>query len=340
MKKISSAVLAVILCLCMSFGAFAADVQISTVVPNVHEITITYNEGGYILYQNAPLESGSSVTAYRFDDVVLSVICKSDSHLKLVTVNGEDVTADVLHGKLTLADISTDMDVVFTFEKCDEVPPVGPDDPDYDPENPDKPGDHCDHIAMHGGIYKDGEPFIGAKLEIDFGEVEVLPDGTYSYKVDEMKDGYHTVTIKNPDGTPAGKTYFAVDVDENATEITVELLPDGTQLITVPKETKEIFLDFEVHGNGGLPNGETPGIDPDDPDGKPDDDWTEIKIGEDPTPPPVEPDKPIKNPIFPNTDAFIRENPLLVAILLSFSFFIFLFLFIRKRKKDEEEETA
>lgn len=356
MKKISSAVLAVILCICLSLGAFAADVQISTVVPNIHEITITYNEGGYILYQNAPLASGSSVTVERFDDVVLSVICKADSHLKTATINGEDVTDDILHGKLSITDVSTDMDVVFTFEKCDDVPPLGPDDPDYDPENPDKPGDDCDCIGMYGGIYKDGKPFYDARLEIDFGEIEVTPDGKYSYKVDEIKNGFHTVTIKNPDGTPAGKTYFSVEIDENATEPSVVMLPDGTQVITVPEGTKEIFLDFEVHGNGGLPDGGIPGIDPDDPDKKPDDDWTEIKIGEDPkpTPPdkpdkpdkpdepstPDKPDKPIKNPIFPNTDAFIRENPLLVGILLSFSFFLFLFVIIRRRKKDEEEETA
>lgn len=344
MKKISSAVLAVILCICLSLGAFAEDVQISTVVPNIHEITITYNEGGYILYQNTTLASESTITVERFDDVVLSVICKADSHLKTVTINGEDVTDDVLHGKLSITDVSTDMDVVFTFEKCDDVPPLGPDDPDYDPENPDKPGDDCDCIGMYGGIYKDGKPFNDARLEIDFGEIEVTPDGKYSYKVDEIKNGFHTVTIKNPDGTPAGKTYFSVEVDENATEPSVALLPDGTQVITVPTGTKEIFLDFEVHGNGGLPDGGIPGIDPDDPDKKPDDDWTEIKIGEEPkpTPPdkPDKPDKPIKNPIFPNTDAFIRENPLLVGLLLSFSFFLFLFVIVRRRRKDEEEETA
>ncbi len=346
MKKISSAVLAVLLCICLSLGAFAADVQVSTVVPNIHEITITYNEGGYILYQNNTLASESTITVERFDDVVLSVICKADSHLKAVTVNGEDVTDDVLHGKLTLADVSTDMDVVFTFEKCDDVPPVGPDDPDYDPSNPDKPGDHCDHIAMHGGIYKDGKPFTDAKLEIDFGEIEVTPDGKYSYKVDEIKDGFHTVTIKNPDGTPAGKTYFAIEIDENAKESSVTILSDGTQLITVPKGTKEIFLNFEVHGNGGLPDGVTPGVDPNDPDKKPNGDWTEITLGKETEPSPEnpskpeKPDKPIKNPIFPNTDAFIRENPLLVGILLSFSFFLFLFVIIRRRKKDEEEETA
>lgn len=360
MKKISSAVLAVLLCIALSLGAFAADVQLTTVVPSIHEITITYNEGGYILYQDAILASGSSVTVERFDDVVLSIICKPDSHLKTATINGEDVTDSILHGKLSITDISTNMDVVFTFEKCDEVPPHGPDHPDYDPENPDKPGDDCDRIAMHGGIYKDDEPFSDARLEIDFGEVEVTPDGKYCYKVDEIKGGYHVVTIKNPDGTLAGKTYFSVEVSETATEPTVERLPDGSQVVTVPEGTTEIFLDFVVHGNGGVNPDGTPVVNP---DGTPpsDDDWTELRIGKDPEPTPPEPDdnkpeqpskpdtpskpdkpdKPIKNPIFPNTDAFIRENPIVVGILISISFFfLLLFVIVRRRRDEKEEEPA
>lgn len=321
MKKISSAVLAVLLCFCLSFGAFAADAQLSTVVPSTHEITITYNEGGYILYQDTILASESSVTVERFDDVILSIICKPDSHLKSVTVNGEDVTDDVLHGRLSLLNVYTDMDVVFTFEKCGDVPPVDPDDPKYDPENPDKPGDDCDHVAMRGGVYKEDEPFPGATLEIDFGEIEATADDEGKYKIDEIKDGFHTVTINNPDGTPAGVADFVVEVSETATEV---------------------ILDFIVHGDGGLDT---------DGDGKPDG-WTEITVGKDdpePQPKPEEPSKPddkkpdnpiLDNPIISQTGALIRENPLEASILFAFGFFLLLFVIVRRRRNDEEEETA
>ena len=342
MKKISSAVLAVLLCFCLSFGAFAADAQLSTVVPSTHEITITYNEGGYILYQDTILASESSVTVERFDDVILSIICKPDSHLKSVTVNGEDVTDDVLHGRLSLLNVYTDMDVVFTFEKCGDVPPVDPDDPKYDPENPDKPGDDCDHVAMRGGVYKEDEPFPGATLEIDFGEIEATADDEGKYKIDEIKDGFHTVTINNPDGTPAGVADFVVEVSETATEVTVEMLPDGTQVITVPEGTTEVILDFIVHGDGGLDT---------DGDGKPDG-WTEITVGKDdpePQPKPEEPSEPddkkpdnpiLDNPIISQTGALIRENPLEASILFAFGFFLLLFVIVRRRRNDEEEETA
>ena len=311
MKKISSTVLAVFLCICLSFGAFAEDTQLTTVVPSTHEITITYNEGGYILYQ----------------DTILA------SHLKWVTVNGVDVTDEVLHGQLSLLDIHTDMDVVFTFEKCEDVPPVDPDDPNYDPENPDKPGDDCEHIAMRGGVFKDDDPFPGAKLEIDFGEIETTADDEGDYRVDDIKDGYHTVTIYNPDGTPAGVTSFVLEVSDEVTEITVEVLPDGTQLITVPEGTTEVHLDFVVHGDGGIDK---------DGDGKPDvnmpDDWTEIRIGKDPEP---VPDHPIfDNPVISKTGALIREYPLAAGAVFAFTFFLLLFVIVRRRRDDEEEETA
>lgn len=326
MKKISSAVLAVLLCICLSFGVFAEDTQLTTVVPSTHEITITYNEGGYILYQDTILASESSVTVERFDDVILSIVEKPDSHLKSVTVNGVDVTDEVLHGQLSLLDIHTDMDVVVTFEKCADVPPV-------DPENPDKPGDDCDRIAMRGGVFKDDDPFPGAKLEIDFGEIETTADDEGNYRVDEIKDGLHTVTIYNPDGTPAGVTTFVLEVSDEVTEVTVEVLPDGTQLITVPEGTTEVHLDFVVHGDGGIDK---------DGDGKPDvnmpDDWTEIRIGKDPEP---VPDHPIfDNPVISKTGALIREYPLAAGAVFAFAFFLLLFVIIRRRRDEEEEETA
>ena len=225
------------------------------------------------------------------------------------------------------------MDVVFTFEKCEDVPPVDPDDPKYDPENPDKPGDDCDHIAMRGGVFKDDDPFPGAKLEIDFGETETTADDEGNYRVDEIKDGYHTVTICNPDGTPAGVTSFVLEVSDEVTEITVEVLPDGTQLITVPEGTTEVHLDFVVHGDGGIDK---------DGDGKPDvnmpDDWTEIRIGKDPEP---VPDHPIfDNPVISKTGALIREYPLAAGAVFAFTFFLLLFVIVRRRRDDEEEETA
>ena len=120
------------------------------------------------------------------------------------------------------------------------------------------------------------------------------------------------------------------------------MLPDGTQVITVPEGTTEVILDFIVHGDGGLDT---------DGDGKPDG-WTEITVGKDdpePQPKPEEPSKPddkkpdnpiLDNPIISQTGALIRENPLEASILFAFGFFLLLFVIVRRRRNDEEEETA
>ena len=52
MKKACSAVLCVLLCFALQIGVFAEGMELKTVVPEQHEITITYNEGGYVLYED------------------------------------------------------------------------------------------------------------------------------------------------------------------------------------------------------------------------------------------------------------------------------------------------
>ncbi len=319
-RKAFSAVLAVLLCFCLQCSAFAADTALTTVVPGSHQITVSYNDGGYVLYDGEVLPPESTLTVERFDDVLLPIICKPDSHVKSVTVNGVDVTEDLLYGRLVLEKVSDDLDVVITFEKCEDVPPLDPDDPNYDPENPDKPGDECNHIALSGGVYRDDDPFPGAHLEIDFGEITADADDEGKYAVEEIKDGYHTVTITDADGKPAGSADFAVVVSEAAKEVTVEKLPDGTQIVTVPADTQDILLDFIVHSDGTV----------------------EIVPGKLPEPEPTPtPGNPItENPVITKTGALIRENPLEAGILFAFGFFLLLFVILRRRKDDEEEETA
>lgn len=303
MKKACSAVLSILLCFMLCFGAFAESAELRTVVPSSHEITVVYNEGGRIIYDGDVIASGSKITVDRFDDVILAVMLNTDSHLKTVTVNGEDVTADVLYGRLTLAGVHTDMKVEFTFEKCHDDLPNGEPDPD----------ETCTHISMSGGVYKGKKKMPRAKLEFDYGEIVVSADKNGAYKIDDIKDGYHIVRILNEDGTPAGDSDFAINISSEATEVKVERLPDGMRLVTVPRGNGNIRLNFVLAD-----------------DGSGDVDIVPAKTS----------DKPGSNPIISNTSAMLRENPMVFGILLVFSFLVFVILLVRRRRKDEEEEPA
>ncbi len=315
MKKACSAVLALLLCCAMQLGAFGlGSVEVSTVVPGEHEITVTYNEGGYILYEGEILPSGTTLTVERFDDVTLSVICQAEDHLQSVTVNGEDVTDQMLYGQLTLSDVHTDVDVMFTFQACADAKPLDPSDPEYDPEDPNKGADECVHYALSGGVYRGDKPYPNAGLVFDFGEIETAANEDGEYAVDDIKDGYHTVTIYDPDGTVAGTANFSVTESETATEVTVTKLPDGTQLVTVPAGTESILLDFVVNDDGTVTL--VPGTEP------------EVPITE--------------NPIIIQTGALIREYPVAAGatLVLIFGGIPFLFFLLRRKKKQEEENTA
>lgn len=315
MKKACSAVLALLLCCAMQLGVFGlGSVEVSTVVPGEHEITVTYNEGGYVLYGGEVLPSGTTLTVERFDDVTLSVICQATDHLLSVTVNGEDVTDQMQYGQLILSGVHTNVDIVFTFQKCEDAKPLDPSDPEYDPEDPNKGADECVHYALSGGVYRGDKPYPNAGLVFDFGEIETAANEDGEYAVDDIKDGYHTVTVYDPDGTVAGTANFSVTESETATEVTVTKLPDGTQLVTVPAGTESILLDFVVNDDGTVTL--VPGTEP------------EVPITE--------------NPIITQTGALIREYPVAAGatLVLIFGGVPFLFFLLRRKKKQQEEENT
>ena len=335
MKKACSIFLSLLLCVFLQIGVFAESTTLSTVVPSTHEITVSFNYGGYILKDGTRLTNGETFTVNRFDDVTLNIACLKDSHLKKVTNNGVDVTDQVLYGQLKLEDIATDMDIVFTFEKCedadhggttDPTDPNDPTDPD-DPTNPGGPtdpsdpghdhdgeGDPCTHMGMSGNVFNGDDPFPNAHLDINFGDIATDADDEGQYEIDDIKDGFYYVEISDEDGNVVGSTYFSVTTDPNATEVTVVVLEDGTQLVIVPENYEHLYLDFIVNADGSV---------------------TVV-----PGSAPKEPGTDVGTPNIPITGALIMQYPLISGGIFLFMFFLILFIIIRRRDEEEEEEPA
>ena len=387
MKKVCSVFLALLLCFGIQLGAFADSATLKTVVPDTHEITVAYNDGGYVLRDGSVVQNGAAFSVARFDSLRFDVIAKMDSHLKSVRINGQDVTDQLAYGQLTIDSVNTDMHIVFTFEKCaDAENPTDPDEPTTDPDEPttepgettepggepttdpgettepggepttdpgettepggepttepggepttepgggDHHGDPCIRMAMSGHVYHgEDDPMPGAKLVFDLGEFEATADEDGAYRVDVIKDGYHTVSIYDKDGNLAGEEGFSVTVSDSATEMTVVRLANGTQLVTVPAGTKQIYLNFVVQDDGSIL------LQPDEAPTAP--------VPEEPTTTPDDGGKTDTNiPIISQTGAILRENPVLAAVLFVFAAFLILLPILRRKKDDEaEDETA
>ena len=319
MKKACSVIMCLILVLTMQFAVFAENVNLSTIVPDSHEITITFNEGGYVLHSGRRMTSGDKIIVNRFDGVTLDIIAKPDAHLESVFVNGEDVTSQVVNGQLKLENVVTDVDINFVFIDCN------------DPSVTDDP---CARMSLKGKVYKGEDVMPSAKLEFDFGEFEAKADKKGAYKLDEIKDGRHTVSIYDKDENLAGEQAFVISVSDTATEVSVVTLDDGTRIVTVPKDTSELWLNFVVNADGSVdiipsgPDGEeptpTPTPDPE-PTPKPDKDKGDI----------------IKDhPIISKTGALIKENLVATFVLALDGLFILFFILWRKKRKDKEDEGA
>lgn len=323
MKKACSVLLSVLLIFTMQLCVFAeageiGKTQLKTVVPSTHEITVTYNDGGYVLKDGNLIASGAKFAVDRFDSLSLGAVAKLDSHLERVTVNGKDYTGKLQYGMLRFDSVTTDMNIVFTFKKC-----FGPTEPTTNPG-----GDHedpCVRMGMNGNVYRGKNLFPGAKLDIDLGEIKAEAGKDGAYSVDVIKDGFHVVTITDENGEVAGKTTFSVSVSDTATETTVIKLDDGSQIAVVPKGTNTLWLDFVVNDDGTI-NIVT---------GTP----VEEPTNEVPVTKPSDSGNPIiNNPVISKTGELIRENPLAAAAVFLCGLSLIFFIILRKKRKDDEEE--
>ena len=300
MKKACSILLSLLLCVFLQIGVFAESATLSTVVPSTHEITVSFNYGGYILKDGTRLANGETFTVNRFDDITLNVACLKDSHLKTVTINGADATNQMLYGQLKLEDIATDMYIVFTFEKCEDAEHNGE-------------GDTCTHMGMSGNVFNGDDTFPNAHLDINFGDITADANDEGQYEIDDIKDGFYYVEISDENGNVVGSTNFSITTDPNATEVTVIVLEDGTQLVIVPANCEHLYLDFIVNADGSITV--VPGS-------APKDTVTDTDI-----------------PSIPITGALIMEYPLISGGIFLFTFFLILFIIIRRRDEEEEKPT-
>ena len=333
MKKVLSSLLAIILVLSMTTMGFCAETTstvgggtvISTTVPENHKIKITYNDGGYVLVGGRICQSGTELKIDRFDGVDLQVICKKGYTIKKIFVNGEDVTNEFNNGTLKLYNVVNDVDILFDFVSS------------KDDDKKTKP------IDIEGTVYLGKLALQDANLDFDFGGFSYKTNKNGRYKIKNIGEGRHFVTVLKNDKSVAN-FQFVIERGDVEKSI-VEILPDGTKKVTIPLNENKAYIDFVI-GDGD--NDGNPDVNPDDTnpnlppvtdltDGKGPttnnddklDDGVIIQIGE-----------KEKTPIIPTLGAVIVAHPFLAPSIMAVSLFLLIFLIIFKKKKKDEKETT
>ncbi len=322
--------MAVVLLLTMSVSGFcgelttaepAGQMEITTSVPSAHTVTVTYTEGGYVLFRGKLCPSGTQIAVDRFGEINLDIICSKGYHIKTIEINGEDVTERFVNGTLKIENVVNDVHVEFSFQSC-----------------ADDAQDSCKTIDMEGTVYLGKNKLKDAEMKFDFGDV-VATDENGRYSIDDIGEGRHFVTISK-DGEMLANCQVLIERGQ-VSDTVITTLPDGTTKVTVPMNADKFYLDFiiEDSNDDGVPD-----VDPDitdpttppedgfvspDPDEPPIDDGVDFEVGE------PEPEVP---GFIPDLGAMLVKYPVISATTMVSSFFLILLILFKRKKEDEEEE--
>lgn len=312
-------------CAELNADAETGNMQIFTEVPSEHKITVSYNDGGFVLIGGKLCPNGTEIPVDRFGEIDLDVICKKGYHIGKILMNGEDVTDKFADGTLTVENVVNDVCVEFFFEECAKTP-----------------DDKCVTFDAEGNVYLGKEKLGNADLYIDFGSYTAKTDKDGRYYIDDISEGRHIVSISK-DGKKLGTCEFVISVCDDIDEVVIIKMPNGTQNVLVPRGEEKIYLDFTIADENGDgipdvdPDETDPAIPPEDgfkpdPDAPPRDGGVEISVGE--------PKKEV-DPIIPPTLAALMQHPvLMVSVMLTSLFFVFFLIWKRKKDDDEEEQQT
>ena len=107
MKKIFAMISAVFLCLILSIPVEAAQSEIGTTVPTSHSVSIEAEHASALYLQGTKGES-DAYTVPRFSEPEFQIQVEEGYQIEKVLLNGTDVTAQLVDGKLKLSQICED----------------------------------------------------------------------------------------------------------------------------------------------------------------------------------------------------------------------------------------
>lgn len=239
MKKALSLLICLVLALSCGSVVLAVEVEgdgqtgmtLSTVVPDSHTVQVNYNRGGYVLVNGALCEDGGTVEVARHSQLDLSFIDQKGYVLESVTINGTDITANVVNGAYSIESVAQDTQIIVSFRER-------------------TPDEQSQAVDVSGKVYRGDELLADGRLDLDFGFVQISTGKDGGYLLEGVEDGRHHLNISTG-GTVIGSTEFVLQATD-VPETVVETLADGTQIVRYPQGSDRVYLDFTVNDDGTI----------------------------------------------------------------------------------------
>lgn len=224
-----------LLCFCMvcvcSVAAFAQIVSqdetegsavISVTVPDSHTLTVVA-EHAQVMYKG---QWDKSFSVERLSEPTLLIRPEDGYKVSKVTLNGEDVTAQVIGGYYTMGPVYEEKTLVV------EAKAVFP--------NSDSTHDISGTVTD-----ENGNPVSDAT--VDIGGQTTTTDEDGNFNIPDVPDGYHPITITDEDGNVIG--YTEIEITEGEPGVTKN--PDGSYTLTAPQDAG-LDLELTVTADGRI----------------------------------------------------------------------------------------
>ncbi len=228
MKKLTALLLCfLLLCTC---NVFAKEVEneitdsvISTTVPDAHKITVTAEDAN-VFYEGI---CGEEFSVGRLSEPRLLIRADSGKVIKSVTINGEDVTSQIVSGYLTLKPVYEDKIIAVTAENEPEAPK--------------------NTYTVRGKITLNGEPLSEVDLELrsTLKVTKTDKDGCFIFKNVEV--GKHSLTALS-NGKVIG--YLSFELEQND-KVDVSFLEDGAYRVLIDQKGAGVELNLVLNEEFG-----------------------------------------------------------------------------------------
>ena len=230
MKKITALLLCfLLLCMCSVTALAEAPEQettsavISAIVPYYHTITVKA-EHAKVFYEGV---SGERFIVDRLSEPRLLIRAESGKVVKMVTLNGEDVTDHLDGGYLDLAPVYEDKVIVVTTE--------------------DAPAASEDTYTVKGKVTLNDQPLSDVDLELRSTLKTTKTDKNGIFVFNDVEPGKHSLTALI-NGKVVGYLSFTLQKDHKTD---VVLMEDGTYTVSVSENGAGVELHLALNTEKG-----------------------------------------------------------------------------------------